>query len=66
MPIRAPILSANVSRLGVLTVRHLLTVGLLGCSRKLTAEEPGDAEAIRLYYVTGGNGKEIRTLSRFL
>lgn len=35
-------------------------------SRKLTVEEPGDAEVIRLYYLTGGNGKEMRNLSRFL
>lgn len=35
-------------------------------SRELTVQEPGDADVIRLYYLTGGNGKEIRNLSRFL
>jgi hypothetical protein len=38
----------------------------VGCSRELTVQEPGDADVIRLYYLTGGNGKEIRNLSRFL
>ncbi|KAG0595047.1 hypothetical protein M758_UG134400 [Ceratodon purpureus] len=35
-------------------------------SREVTVQEPGDADVIRLYYLTGGNGKEIRNLSRFL
>lgn len=43
-----------------------LLIFFWSCSRKLTVEEPGDSEKIRLYYLTGGNGKEIRTLCRFL
>ncbi|CAM6020562.1 unnamed protein product [Sphagnum balticum] len=35
-------------------------------SCKLTSKEPTEDELIRLYYLTNGNGNELRTLCRFL